>query len=204
MKLDNHGLTLVELLVSIALVGVIITFLFNMLVDVRHETDNNDFAYENQLNRTEFIYEVQKDLKNYTLIGVSDNSVNQNININFHFKSLDNTELVSKITTFQKEDKNYLKYEGIKEDYTWEVKGSTIDPCGLFTFYSDNLAKNYYLKINFNIYNVPFNEKNNIDRNNAVDDLEITYVGNLSNLITKDNYLTNNNTTNKQIGYCTK
>ena len=50
MKLNNKGMTLVELLISIALIGIVLTFLFQMLNDLHLETENNNYAYNNQIN----------------------------------------------------------------------------------------------------------------------------------------------------------
>ena len=48
MKLDNKGITLVELIVSIALISIVIMFLFRLLVDVRYSDNTTDYNRDNQ------------------------------------------------------------------------------------------------------------------------------------------------------------
>ena len=45
---NNKGITLVELIVSIALISIVIMFLFRLLVDVRYNENNMDFNRKNQ------------------------------------------------------------------------------------------------------------------------------------------------------------
>ena len=214
MKLNNKGMTLMELLISIVLIGMVLVFLMQLLTDLRDETDNNNFAYNNQVNRTEVIYTIEKDLNKYTLVGLEDASSNGNIVIKFHFRKGVN-EIASAILTSSKEDvvdelgltktKYYLSYTDYNgEKYLWEMKNAILDSCGYFTYYLDNNSNNYYFKLNFYIYNNPTHERNNENKNNAVDDIEITYTEERENLIINNgNYLTGNEKTEKKVGYCT-
>jgi len=217
MKLNNKGMTLVELLISIALIGIVLTFLFQMLNDLHLETENNNYAYNNQINWTDTIYTIQKDLKKYTLTGIEDASTGDNIIIKFYFSGkttpailqsdydeyTEYSELGDEFEVTKK--KYYLRYTSFdQEEYSWEMKGAEINPCANFVYYKDNNSKYYYFKINIPIYNNPLNERNNKDRNNAVDDIEITYSNYLDDLIlTNGSYLTGNAKIEKQIGYCT-
>ena len=51
MKINNKGITLTELIISIALISIVILFLFRLLVDVRHVNNDTDFDRENQQTR---------------------------------------------------------------------------------------------------------------------------------------------------------
>jgi len=74
----------------------------------------------------------------------------------------------------------------------------------LFTYYIDNLSNNYYFKLNIYLYNSNYHANNSKNKNNFVDDIEITFVGNKSYLDNNNgNYLTNNNKGKKNIGNCT-
>ena len=212
MKLNNKGMSLMELLISIVLVGIVLTFLFQLLVDLKNETDNNNYAYNNQINRTEAVYTIQKDLSKYTLLGIEDKSTGENIIINFYYRkgndtktavlstSSISTEVLGKTVT-----KNYLRYTDVSsEKYSWEMKGAEIDPCGLFNYYIDSSSKNYYFKLNIYLYNNVYHERNNKEKNNAVDDIEITYTGAKNDLITTNRaYLTGSPKRDKNIGTCT-
>ena len=211
MKLNSKGMTLLELLISIVFVGVVLVFLFQLLTDLRNENENNNFAYNNQVNRIEAIYTVGKDLDKYTLTGIENVSANGNLIINFYLKKgLDTKTAVlstsSKTTEILGVEivKNYLHYTDYEgNSHTWEMKGATIDPCGYFVYYIDNLSNNYYFKLNIYIYNSTENENNNAQNNNAVDDIEITYLNDKSQLIlTDDTYLTWQNKVEKNIGIC--
>ncbi|MBE6156995.1 MAG: prepilin-type N-terminal cleavage/methylation domain-containing protein [Firmicutes bacterium] len=212
MKLNNKGLSLMELLVSIVLVGIVLVFLSQLLVDLRTEIENNDFAFKNQVNKTEAIYTIQKDLGKYTLLGVEDISSGGNIAINFYFKKGINTKTASLVTTSSTKESllgdtitiyhlNYTNVDG--EKYSWEMKNAEVDNCGLFTYYYDVTSNNYYFKLNIYLYNSIYHERNNKDKNNAVDDIEIVYTGLKDDLDVNVNYLTNNVTGDKKIGSCT-
>ena len=62
MRLNKKGMTLVELIISVALLSVVLSFLFKILLDVKYESDESGFAIANQVNRAEIIKEIQKDL----------------------------------------------------------------------------------------------------------------------------------------------
>ena len=207
MRLNNKGLTLVELLISIILVGIVLSFLFQLLIALKDETEYNDFAFNNQVNRLEVIYAVQSDLSQYVLTGVEDASEGDNFLINFYFqKDGEPKEAFLKSEKKPKdsinEDRYYLSYtnvEGITT--TWLMKNATIDKCGNFTYLKD--SNNYYFILNLLIYNSIYNEKNNSNFNNIIDDIGISYAGNSSNLSNNNDYLTNSVSGDKQIGNCT-
>lgn len=213
MKLNKKGMTLMELLISIVLVGIVLTFLLQLLNDLENETENNNYAYNNQVNRTDVIYTVEKDLLKYTLLGVEDASSNGKIIIKFHYLKNDGVQtaiLTSDTKTYNDElgdekTKYYFRYTSYdNEKYSWEMKGATIDTCGNFTYYINSSSSNYYFKINIPLYNSTYHERNNKDKNNAVDDIEISYAGNKSDLITTNgNYLNGNSKVEKKIGNCT-
>ena len=193
MKMNNKGMTLMELLVSIVLVGIVLTFLFQLLTDLEHETENNNYAYNNQVNRTDVIYTIEKDLQKYTLVGIEDASTTNELIINFHYLKSGGTyvaTLQSETKTYKDEIgdnkvKYYLKYKNYNgEDYYWEMKGAELDLCATLNYYVDSNSNNYYFKINIPIYNDIYHDKNNKDRNNAVDDIEIIFASDKNDLIT--------------------
>lgn len=62
MRLNKKGMTLVELIISVALLSVVLGFLFKIMLDVKYEDDEAGFAIANQVNRAEIIKEIQNDL----------------------------------------------------------------------------------------------------------------------------------------------
>ena len=172
--LNNKGMSLIEILVSITLISTILVFLVQLLNNLESETTNN-------------------------LIGVSNNS-HDSINISFDF--LDN--LSANLTSTIKDDKYILKYIASNgEKHSWTMEGAEIDPCFNFAFHNDLDTNNYYFKLNIYIYNKPFHKRNNKEINNAIDDIEITYSSN-NNFLSKDpKYLTIDNNSDKKINSCT-
>jgi len=213
MRINCKGMTLLELLISIILVGIVLTFLFQLLIDLKGETTNNNYVYNNQLNRTEAIYTIQKDLNKYTLLGLKDSSVENSIAIEFDYihagetvTAVLTTDTVSATDEIgENVTKYYLRYKSADgQNYSWEMKGAEIDTCGLFTYYVDTVSNNYYFKLNIYLYNNIYHERNNKEINNAVDDIEITYAGSRADLImTNGDYLTGNKELEKKIGSCT-
>lgn len=213
MKLNDKGMTLMELLISIVLVGIALTFLFQLLADLKNETSNNNYAYNNQVNRTEAIYTIEQDLFSNTLIGLEDKSTEDSLIINFYYKkeNASKTAVLETATNTYTDEvlkeeitKYYLRYTNVDgEKYSWEMKGAKIDPCGSFTYYLDLASNSYYFKLNIYLYNSVYHEKNNEETNNAVDDIEITYAGLKDDLVTTNgSYLTGSPKRNKPIGIC--
>ena len=208
-KLNNKGMSLMELLVSIVLISIVLTFLFQLLTDLKNETTNNDFAYNNQINRAEIIKTIKSDLEKNSLIGISDNTAD-NIKISFHYLNGKTSILSTKKENYKNElgedDIRYLiSYTNVLGEKTsWTIKGGDIGNCYDFVFYKDSLTNNYHFKLNIYVYNNPYHEKNSEKINNPVDDIEITYANNSINLSNDSNYLTIDENSNKKINICTK
>ncbi len=191
MRLNNKGMTLLELLVSIVLIGIVLVFIFGLLVDIRDETESNDFVYNNQINRTEVIYTIQNELNKYTLQGIEDVSSGDKIKFKFHYKKGENDGPAT-LTAYKKNNKYYIEYVNVDGNKNlWEMKNAIIDKCAKYEFYRDSNSSNYYFKMNIYIYNANGNERNIDTFNNSIDDIEINFASKAENLdTTKSNYLT--------------
>ena len=200
MKLNNKGMSLMEILVTIILISLVVVFLFKLLIDLKDERSNNDFAYDNQINRAEAIYTIEKDLYTYSLrkIKKGDTSNNNgNLKLSFLYSVGTSSGPIGReaVLDISKEDAtneddtkyfvNYTSADG--EKYSWEMKGAKIDSCGTFTYYLSN--NNYYFKLVLPIYNRPYHPKNNKTSNNPVDDFEISFAGQRGNLELSDDNL---------------
>ena len=71
MKKYNHGVSVVEVLLSIIIIGLVLIVLFNMLINVRKEDEANQIQSRYALNQSQFIQRVEEDLTNYGLKSVS-------------------------------------------------------------------------------------------------------------------------------------
>jgi len=85
---NKKGITLVEFIVSIALVGMVLIFLFNLLLDVQYAVKNGSYAKENQLNRASIVKTVLDDWANLGLIGIREGgSSSSHIELFFRFRN---------------------------------------------------------------------------------------------------------------------
>lgn len=72
MKLNNKGVTIVELLVSLALLSVVLMFLYNLLSNVTFEKNTDFIANANQANRIDIINTIEHDLLNDNDISIDE------------------------------------------------------------------------------------------------------------------------------------
>lgn len=120
MKLNNKGITLVELIVSIALISIVIMFLFRLLIDVRYSNSSIDFSRENQQTRAIILKTIQEDLLEKKLNGFSISGDNASeLSINLKFKEGLNSKTAQIIVT-----QDTLTYKNYDEDITekWSLK----------------------------------------------------------------------------------
>ncbi len=162
---NNKGITLMELLISIALTSIVIVFLFRLLVDLRVTYINDNFDKNNQQKRAIIIKTVETDFIENTLIGLNDNgSTNDNLKINFTYENNKSgiLEVNSKSISYLDSNNNREVWKLEDEEFFY------IPTCINYKMYqTDN---NFYLKFSIEV------NKTNSD-NNYFDDLEFNYVG---------------------------
>lgn len=105
--MNQRGITLVEFIVSIALISIVMLFLFNLLLDVQYTSKNGDFARDNQMNRASILRSVLDDFNNLELVGMREGNNNES-----------QLEL---IFTFQDGSEKTLKVEDKRVQYGDEV-----------------------------------------------------------------------------------
>lgn len=71
MKNNNHGVTTIEILISICIIGMVLLFLFNMFIQVRKEDEENNIQSTFLINQSTFIKRIEEDIANYGLVGIS-------------------------------------------------------------------------------------------------------------------------------------
>ena len=116
MKLNNKGVTIIELLVSVALLSVVLMFLYNLLSSVTFEKDNDFIANSNQANRIDIINTIESDLIKENSISIDGSQTTE-------------SRLVLKGTKTYKIaiTENVLSYyvgEAIQN--SWKIKGATL------------------------------------------------------------------------------
>lgn len=111
--MNKRGITLVEFIVSLALVAMVMLFLFNLLLDVQYASKNGGFAKDNQMNRASILRSVMDDFNNLGLVGLEDASTSEEeLKLVFSFR--DST--TKTLTVEQKK----IKYG----DEVWSMKSS--------------------------------------------------------------------------------
>lgn len=164
MKLNNKGVTIIELLVSVALVSVVLMFLYNLLSNVTFEKTTDFIASTNQANRIDIITTIENDL-------ILDNDV----------------ELVESQTTSRKvvmKGKNgqyqivitddTLKYsvKGVLQN-TWKIKGGKFEDIECISE-GDKTKVIQITQCTIPVYTTNVNNKK--DNNNTLDDIIFSFI----------------------------
>lgn len=164
MKLNNKGVTIIELLVSVALVSVVLMFLYNLLSNVTFEKTTDFIASTNQANRIDIITTIENDL-------ILDNDV----------------ELVESQTTSRKvvmKGKNgqyqivitddTLKYsvKGVLQN-TWKIKGGKFGNIECISE-GDKTKVIQITQCTIPVYTTNVNNKK--DNNNTLDDIIFSFI----------------------------
>ncbi len=174
--MNRKGITLIEFIISVALVGIVMLFLFNLLIDVQYMSKNGDFASDNQLNRASIIKTVMEDFTLHHLVGMEDHSTFQELILTFHYQ--DGSEKVLTVGN------NYVLYGNDEEKERWSMRSSNgkdsyQTSCANYHFEratcctdcdEEKCSNYFYLHIRIPVV---VSNKNT----NAIDDLDFFYVG---------------------------
>ena len=170
--LNNKGTSLIELIISVLLISIVIIFMFQLLLEINNEQNNNVMAVDNQVNRAEIIRYIENDLNNHVLSSIIDNSTNNNLNITFNYND--------SLKTIINGTKNNITITNTSNDKRlWNIEDGTLFVNKVNVESIKNTISNYYaLYLNMEIHTA--NEKNMENNNNSIDDLSLTYIGKLS------------------------
>ncbi len=164
MKINKKGMSLIELIVSLSLVSVVVILMYNLVFKINDIQGNSGFAINNQANRLEIIKTVENDLIAHNPISVSrvgneiifeyENGFNSSLKF-YHENDLDYVM--------------YIPYDGENYKTKWIIKNASVD------YERINIcSKGKMFKLTVEI-DTP-EEFNNKLYNNAIDDIEISYV----------------------------
>ena len=115
--MKNKGFTLVEIIVSIALISIIMIFLIKLLIQVNYERVNELYDSANAINRSEILKTVENDLHN-KLKTISITKGTSNLVIDFTTK--DGSK--SSLTFYIENDTYYVLYKKVNKNMKWELK----------------------------------------------------------------------------------
>lgn len=181
MKFNKKGSSLLELIISIALISVVLTFMIRLLVDLNDAETNNDYAKNNQINRAEIIKEIESDINNKTITKLNDEgSDEKKLVINLTFK--DNTIAIINATT---DTLTYTNSAGNPRKWTMKdckiyIKKASVEKV-------DDPNNLYSMLLNIEIHtanerNTEANQEKNTF-NNRLDDISISYIGSTTDFV---------------------
>ena len=103
--LNKKGMTLLEIVISIALISVVMLFLFSLLNDIQYESKHTSYAKDFLVSRATIIKDVQEDILNNNITNVMQVNVDANkTTLNFFVGSNPsnmNLEVESKKITYK-------------------------------------------------------------------------------------------------------
>lgn len=142
MKKKN-GMTIVEILMALVLISMVVTFLFNLILDLKNEDSLSVGSAKDSVNRATIIRLIQNDFINYKLVNISKCSIG-NLCIEFKFDA-GGTEVTKGLIFYKK----YVVYDNEKwtlnsgsydiDNYTYKLTcyknvGNNCDPNGYRMF----------------------------------------------------------------------
>lgn len=195
--LNKKGMTLLEIIISIALISVVMLFLFSLLNDIQYESKHSSYAKDFLVSRATIIKDVEEDILNNNITNVMQVSAGEGkVNLNFFRDdtSLMSIEVESKKITY-KNALGEVESFSLSEDNDEEVfdfanikvtpyEGSKIykpvdtDGDGICNVNcGDNSTKNdaYAIEPDFKYYHVIIPVLTGAS-DNAIDDLEFFFL----------------------------
>lgn len=181
MKLNNKGVTIVELLVSLALLSVVLMFLYNLLSNVTFEKNTDFIANANQANRIDIINTIEHDLLNDNDISIDESQTKV-------------TRLVLKGT------KNYIisitentlvYYVNNDIQNTWKIKGGKLGEINCENTLGGTTTSDNITECKSDSYNTPIVCTDNVT---SLDSIKITACTIPVYTTNVDNSKENNNT----------
>lgn len=179
--LSKKGSTLLELVISIALISIVLVFLMKLLVDLNNTETNNVYAKDNQINRAEIIRTIENDLNNNVLINIeNDSSTSDNLKIKFTFKN-------NKTSSINATENKFIYNDTNNNTRSWTMDGGILYTEKAYLNYSadaieDVINRTYTLQIDIQVHTT--NDKNKFGNNNLLDDILISYIGKYSDFNT--------------------
>ena len=117
--MKKKGFTMVELMISIAIIAVVMVFLVRLLIDVKYDSTNELYNTANQINRAEIIKTIQEDLNGKRVIGIDDIlSTKKVLNIELEVEN-------AGTATINVDEDNYLSYTATDGKKTkWKLEAN--------------------------------------------------------------------------------
>ncbi|MBO4245953.1 MAG: prepilin-type N-terminal cleavage/methylation domain-containing protein [Bacilli bacterium] len=176
--MNNKGMTLAEIIVSVALISIVLIFLMKLLTTLRYDENFTNYEKNNAINRSEIIKAVQTDLMTYQLFDLKDesNSVSGTGKAVLHFVYAD-TDRTNRYLVIESAKISYCATTSCNgaNDRIWVLNKSKADvtyvtDCIKYDYDITTSSQYYWLKLV-----VKLDSKGAVD--NTIDDIEIFYLG---------------------------
>lgn len=177
--MNKRGITLIEFIVSIALVAIVMIFLFNLLVDIQYTSKNGTFASDNQLNRASIVRTIMDDFTTLGLVGLTDSSTFDELRLTFQFQDGSNKTLsVSEKSVLYHDERWSMKARNNRTNYQkrcviYHFENATC--CTGSSCQANSCSDYFYVHIRIPVVIGEADE-------NSVDDIELFYVGKSSDI----------------------
>ena len=168
MKINNKGVTLLEMLVTVALLSVMMIFMYKLLNGISFEKDNEFFSSKNQDLRVQIIDRLE---------GLNDDNLIKSITNHGSFIAFyDSIGAISSRYTLNITDDRKAVY--LEDGNTYEtVDYWALDGGAYFgdEIYCDDIDSGAYTFYRCLLRVFTNNKDNSYDNNNAIDDIEFYY-----------------------------
>lgn len=184
-EMKKNGMTLVEIILAVALISLVMIFVFNMLVDLRQEETFSSYKSSDQINRSIISKRIQDDLLNRGLERIENGNGTCYNNSTFCNK----VNLIYKDGTIGKisVEEHYFSYQfcntvsNCESVERWNLSSASYKNNYIYCFnYGVNIPNgsngNYYVQLIF-----PVNLSDNALESQIIFDIEVLYFSN-SNL----------------------
>lgn len=195
--LNKKGMTLLEIIISIALISVVMLFLFSLLNDIQYKSKHSSYAKDFLVSRATIIKDVEEDILNNNITNVMQVSAGEGkVNLNFFRDdtSLMSIEVESKKITYKNAagEKESFSLSNDNDEEVFDVANIKInsyagtkiykpvdtDGDGICNFNcDDNSPKNddYAVEPDFKYYHIIIPVLTGAS-DNAIDDLEFFFL----------------------------
>lgn len=180
--MKKNGMTLTEVILAVALISLVMIFVFNILVDLRQEETFSAYKASDQINRSIIIKRIQDDLLDRKLVGIE----------NGNGTCLNNDTFCNKINLIYKDgyigkitvEEHYFSYQlcssssNCEMSERWELSAASYKKNFVYCFnYGGTIPggsnNNFYVQLIF-----PVNLTDNVLESQIIFDIEILYVSN--------------------------
>ena len=171
IKLNKNGFTLVELIVSVALISVLLLFMYSLLANITFENDDDFIATKNQSLRIDIIKTIENNILNNPDI-TSFKVCNSN-KMDFYYRNGATIRLKISDATISLETKGSTSSSWTTVN-KWVMRGATLGQLTCEGNYNVHTCTIPVYTTNSNNKKYTYNS-NDIDNNNTLDDITFTF-----------------------------